>query len=115
MPTTEAPHMTEAELQSVVIELAQLKGWLVHHDRPARTAKGWRTPIQGTPGFPDLVLARNGRVIFAELKSERGAMRGDQLRWMRELAVEDVRGADVELEVWRPEDWRNGTIEEALA
>jgi len=32
-----ARHMTEAELQVSVIELAQRLGWLVHAERPART------------------------------------------------------------------------------
>ena len=96
--------MTEAELLGAVVELASLDGWLVHHCRPARTGRGWSTPIQGHPGFPDLVLARDGRVIFAELKRQGAKVTPAQARWWREL---------VTMAVWRPSDWAE--IEATLA
>lgn len=77
-----AKSMSERELQDNVVELAQHLGWLVHAERPAWTEKGYRTPIQGNAGFPDLVLAnyffivRNQpqKVLFVELKSEMGEL-----------------------------------------
>ena len=91
---------TEAAFQQQVIDLAQLSGWLVHAERPARMADGrWRTPIQGMAGFPDLVLVRE-RVLFVELKSERGKLSPEQEQW---LAVLRTAGADARL--WRPSDW----------
>ena len=81
-----------------VVDLAHLRGWRCHHDRPARTDKGWRTAIQGDKGFPDLVLARKGRVIFAELKSETGKTTHQQNAWLAHL------GHDVEVYLWRPRD-----------
>lgn len=86
--------MNEAEFQQAVIDIAKLRGWRVAHFRPARTAKGWRTPVQGHAGFPDLVLARRGRVLFIELKSDKGRITADQLAWAKELG-EAFR-------VWRP-------------
>ena len=102
-----APNMTEDELQRCVIDCAKLFGWLVHHTRPARSAKGWRTPVQGDAGFPDLVLVRAGRVLFVELKSARGSVRPNQVRWRDALPDERYR-------LWRPADWQNGTIESEL-
>ena len=59
--------ITESEFQRQVIQLAKLRGWLVHHTRPARIkvqgVETYRTPIAGHAGFPDLVLARRGREI----------------------------------------------------
>lgn len=72
---------SEADFQTWVIGYAQLRGWRVAHFRPARTGRGWRTPMQGDPGFPDLVLARNGEIIFAELKAERGRLSAEQSQW----------------------------------
>lgn len=95
-------HATEADFQTLVVDYARLQGWLVHHTRPARTGKGWRTPIQGDVGFPDLVLARAGRVVFAELKSEKGRLSAGQSAWLK--AVDGL--------VWRPSDWQ--TIKEIL-
>lgn len=92
---------TEAGLQEAVIALAKLRGWRVAHFRPARTEKGWRTPVEGDAGFPDLVLVRGGRLIFAELKSQRGKVTLDQHEWLDELG--SVEG--IEARVWRPQDW----------
>jgi hypothetical protein len=102
--------MTEQELQDAVIDLAKLLGWHVMHQRPGRTASGWRTTIQGHVGFPDLVLLRPPRLIFAELKTARGRVDFGQATWLNGLdAVPHV-----EQFVWRPADWQLGQIEEIL-
>ena len=97
-------------LTNKVIGLARAYGWLVHHQRPARTGRGWRTAIQGDAGFPDLVLARGHRLIFAELKSQRGELSAGQKNWMVTLGDEDWP----ETTVWRPSDLLSGAIEEVL-
>jgi len=72
-------------LRSIIAE-AQLRGWLVYHARPARTKDGrWVTPMQGDAGFPDLVLVRKPRVLFIEVKSERGKVSPEQWCWVHEL------------------------------
>lgn len=102
--------MLEAVFQQHVVTLARLRGWLVHHTRPAKARSGrWVTPIQGDPGLPDLILARRGRVIMAELKSENGRLSGAQKRWIEHL---DTSDASVEVFVWRPSLWDE--IEEIL-
>jgi len=93
--------ISEESFTNSVIEYAQLQGWLVHHDRPARTDKGWRTAIQGDAGFPDLVLLRGGLFIFAELKTGKGKVTAEQKRWMD--AIRPLPG--VLKFVWRPDDW----------
>ena len=90
--------MSEAQFTSAVIELAKYRGWMVCHFRPARTARGWRTPIEGDKGFPDLVLARNGVVLFAELKIGKARLRVDQEKWSKELPT---------LFVWTPAQLRD--------
>ena len=102
--------MTEAELQSAVIELAHLYGWTVAHFRPAQNARGdWRTPVAADgKGFPDLVLVCDYRLAFVELKSEKGRLRPEQKMWLEAL------GGRVDAMVWRPADWLDGTIETYL-
>lgn len=95
------PAQTEAGFQDAVLELAELRGWEFVHFRPARTAKGWRTPMIGMPGFPDLILCRPPRLIIAELKSDRGKATVDQLCWLELLGTCD----GVEVHLWRPSDW----------
>ena len=79
------PALSEAALQRTIIEAGQWYGFLVAHFRPAQTARGWRTPVEGDAGFPDVVLARNGRAFAFELKSERGRLTPEQEAWGDEL------------------------------
>lgn len=87
------PRETEAQFQAAVIELAQRCGWMCYHVPDSRRVT--------SPGFPDLVLVRDGHLIFAELKSERGKLHQDQLAWLLALTV--CREPDVYL--WKPSDW----------
>lgn len=89
--------VSEDAFKDTLIDTAIRYGWTVAHFRPARTERGWRTPMQGHKGFPDLVLARAGRVIFAELKSATGRPTKEQRAW---LAAVGVHGR-----LWRPADW----------
>jgi hypothetical protein len=90
----------EREFMRSVVELARLQGWRIHHDRPAVDRSGrWSTPIQGDPGFPDLVLARGGRVVAAELKAGPNKLTEAQQGWLAALA------GGVETYVWYPKDW----------
>lgn len=99
--------MTEAQFQSAVCDALSLFGWRWCHFRPARSSKGWRTAISGHVGFPDLVAVRSERVLFAELKAERGRLSDAQAEWLAKLTA-----AGCEASVWRPSDWP--TIEEVL-
>lgn len=88
---------TESDFQRRVMDTARLFGWRRVHIRPARTDRGWRTPYEGDSGLPDLVLAKCGRVILVELKSDAGKPSLDQLAWL------DAAGPNGYL--WAPRDW----------
>ena len=77
--------MTGAELASALIEAARFAGWQATHFRPARTAHGWRTPLTGDQGYPDLTLARRGEVLALELKGDRDRLRPEQETWIEAL------------------------------
>jgi len=90
--------ITESDFTKQVIDLARLYHWKVAHFRAAMTKHGWRTPVQADgKGFPDLVLVRKNRLIFAELKSEKGKMSHEQIEWA--CALRDSLG---EVHDWRP-------------
>jgi len=89
--------LLEEDFKETVIDTAIMHGWLVHHSRPAKTKRGWRTPIEGNPGLPDLILARDGVVIFAELKKHRAYPTPDQRNWLASIGAQ--------ARVWRPADW----------
>lgn len=105
--------MTEAQLQSAVIECARLLGWRVAHFRPALTAKGYRTPVEADGGgWPDLFMVHpsNGMAPYAvELKSARGVVSHEQWAWLELLNLAGCYTA-----VWTPADWMSGRIERLL-
>jgi hypothetical protein len=88
--------VSENDFQRALLEAAHLYHWRVCHFRAARTKSGWRTPIEGDPGLPDLILARDGVVIMAELKSDDGILAADQEEWLRALGPFG--------RLWRPKD-----------
>jgi hypothetical protein len=115
-----AASMREDELQTAVISIARSLGYLVAHFRPARVAGSWRTPTQADAnGYPDLTLARDGwewkpgyergRLIFVELKSQRG-----RVGQFQELWLDVLRACGCECYVWRPSDLISGEIAEIL-
>ena len=115
--TTLASTMTEAELQSAVIDVMHTFGWAVAHFRAGRTASGsWRTPVEADgAGFFDLIAIRKGRLLLVEVKSARGRLSPQQVWWHQlAKAVEKVAPDVVKTFVWRPEDWTSGAIEEEL-
>lgn len=103
----------ESDFQAQVIQLARLLGWRVAWFRPVRVQRRNGTVYHETPvgadgkGWPDLILTRAGRLVAAELKSERGRLTAEQAAWISAL-----RAAGVEVFLWRPSQWRE--IEEVL-
>ena len=83
---------SEAELQEAIVELAEILGWRTFH--AARIKGHLRTP--SSEGFPDLVLAKNGVPLFAELKTNTGRVSNNQILWL--LATHGV--------IWRPKYWK---------
>ena len=86
--------VTERDFTRTVLALARVKGWMIYHTFMS---------IHSAPGFPDLVLVRPPRVVFAELKTDKGKVSDAQTEWLDSL--KDCPG--VECRVWRPEDWHN--------
>ena len=83
--------MSERDFQKKVVDLATKLGYKVFHDYDSR---------RNAPGFPDLVLIGK-RVIFAELKTDKGKLTDAQIQWIQALtAAEGVYAC-----VWRPKDW----------
>jgi hypothetical protein len=92
--------MDEKTLQAQVVYELRRHGWLTHHTRPAQNRRGrWSTPIQGVPGFPDVIAARGGQVLFLEFKATRGRLSADQERWRDVL-----RAAGQDWRLIRPAD-----------
>ena len=82
----------ETQWQSQVTDLADMFGWHWYHTYDSR-----RSP----EGFPDLVLARPGETIFAELKSEGEELEPEQVIWYDVLKSNPAN----EVYVWWPKDW----------
>ncbi len=83
--------LSESEFQGLVVDVAEQFGWLTYHTFDSR---------RSGPGFPDLVLVRGDRVVFAELKSQSGRLSADQRVWLERL----TGAGTVEAYLWRPSD-----------
>lgn len=92
MTTTTAPKVTEAAFLRQVRDLARIFGWSTYHPFLSRWSER---------GFPDVVLCRPPRILFVELKTDKGKTTPDQDRWLGML--EQCPG--VEVFVWRPADF----------
>lgn len=136
--------ITEAQLQRAVIDLARTLGWGVTQSAAktiaARAAQYGLPPepldglifhprysLGSEPGWPDLTLIRrrDRRLVFAELKSERGVLGPRQVEvlellgalavtWDRAASPDLTRFTQVEVSVWRPSDLQSGLIAEVL-
>lgn len=82
---------TEKSFMETVVSLAKLKGWLVYHTYDSRKSE---------PGFPDLVIVRDGEVMFIELKTDTGAVTEEQDKWIE--ALRKCEGENLCVVVWRP-------------
>jgi hypothetical protein len=122
-PTTGLPAqarpMSEADFQAAVIKLAGELGWHVSArawEREAEEARQYgvepaplrglvfhqRISIGSEAGWPDLTFLRrkDGRMFFAELKSQIGSLKP------RQVAVIDLlRACGQTVFVWRPSDF----------
>lgn len=105
-----APPLTEKDFQRQVVELAKILGWRVYHPFLSKWSER---------GFPDLTMVRprDRRLIFAELKRDKGRLTDAQVEWQELLGALDTRGSganwtSVEVYVWHPADW--DAIQECL-
>lgn len=104
--------ISENKFRSMVVEAARERGYLVYfHDTNAPTYEvknGKRRKLRsmGTPGFPDLTMVREGRLIFAELKVGKNKPTEYQRQWISELGEVGLRTPEsIDVYVWYPSDW----------
>lgn len=104
-----ASTMTEDELDMVVRGTPEkpgalrLAGFRVYHTRMSRGSD---------PGFLDIVAIKGDRYLHIELKAQKGTESPEQKEWAADLRAlpTDV----VEVYLWRPADWFNGTIDRII-
>jgi len=85
----------EKDFQRRVEEYARLEGWHVYSVPDSRRVS--------LSGYPDLTMWRvvDKRLIFAELKREKGRLRPQQ-----EVILDELRVlGKAEVYVWRPSQW----------
>ena len=100
----QAHSMTEAELKALILPMAKSKGWIVHTTPQIKPLRPTRR--DGSSGYPDLTLARDGEVLWLELKAEDGKLSSEQTDWQLALP---------RMEVIRPSDLARGRVDELLA
>lgn len=81
----------ERDLQSQVMALLKVNGWLAYHTYDSR---------RSAPGFPDIVATKGRRLLALELKTATGKVTIEQYQWL--MALGSVAGG--EAYVVRPKD-----------
>ncbi len=113
---------SERQFQTAVIDYAERLGWKVahFHDSRREVRPGVYVGDKAAAGFPDLVLVRDGRLVFIELKTEKGRLGEPQKEWLNALmrvelllSMEAAGEPRVQAYVFRPSDWPE--IERVLA
>lgn len=87
--------LSEAQFQQQITDLCDWLGLRWHHETDSRRSKA---------GFPDLVIVGKSRVIWVELKSERGRVTKEQEAWLTDLWAAGQR-----VYVWHPSDLEEAT------
>lgn len=106
--------VSERALQTAVIELARTLHYSAFHvgDSRKQVRRGGHLRLVPDPdaaGMLDLILVRE-RVLWVELKAERGRLRPAQQRW-----IDTLLNAGQEVHVWKPSHWDSGEIATVLA
>lgn len=91
--------MAERTLQEHVIDAAETYGIRVWHNHDSRRDRA---------GLPDLLLVGTD-VVWAELKSQKGRLRKEQIAFMT-----DLEQAGQHVLLWRPEHLYDGSIHRTL-
>ena len=91
--TVKNPYLevTETQLREQIRDLCKVIGWEFYFC--------W-TSIHSPRGMPDLILCKPPRLIFAELKREKGIVTEHQQRWLDLLN----QCPGVECYIWKPSD-----------
>jgi len=93
--------VTEKAFMDTILQAAELCGWYAYHTHDSR---------RSTAGFPDLVLIKPPRVVFLEVKSQRGRLSRDQAEVLAMLQQCGPLSCRYEREgvsaaMVRPSDW----------
>jgi hypothetical protein len=95
--------VTEGQLVAEILALVDRAGLLAHHCHDSRHCSG-------PAGFPDLVIAGPGGVIFREVKSEHGETSSSQDMWGYRLLYAAPPFLPPLYAIWRPADLESGLI-----
>ena len=112
-----AIEISEKQFEAQIKDLAKIYHWKYYHT--------WKS-IHSPAGFPDIVMVKPPRLIFAELKSEKGKITPEQEEWLSLLrqcgsypssSLIDDKGLTLVYQrlgvyLWRPSDFE--TIIEIL-
>jgi Holliday junction resolvase len=88
----------ESDVQRAIVQALSVAGWLVMHI-PNQSTRGRQRWAGLMPGAPDLVAVKRGRVVFLEVKTDRGRVSEKQaevhdLLRLHGMEVRVVRGID---------------------
>jgi hypothetical protein len=78
--------ISEDDFKKKIVDYAHDNGWVVFHPIRGNRDGRWYTAQQGDNGYPDLTMARGGRIVILELKRHQRYATLEQERWLTALS-----------------------------
>lgn len=72
-----APLIAEKDMQDAIRMAALRNGWMFFHTHDSRRSDA---------GYPDCICVKAGRILFFELKAQKGRVSPQQRRWIAALS-----------------------------
>jgi len=98
--------ISETAFATQVEHLLRQYGWRFMHIKPSVMQSGrWASSMNPEgKGYPDYTAVRRGRLLFIELKSERGKISPDQEEWLDDLinVARHTNFQEIQVYEWRP-------------
>jgi len=98
--------MLEKNFQTLVIDIGHQYGWKIAHFGQSQSARGRHitaTMADGA-GYFDLTMAKGYKLVFAELKREKGTLSPRQKDWVSTMKEVAKYNPHVEVYIWYPHD-----------
>ena len=85
--------------QALVSATAREHGWLVKNNILDLYSD------ESDPGFPDLVMVKEGKLMFVELRSDKEKFTAEEHEWLKALSTHQRSCGSTFVQIWPISEW----------
>ena len=90
-------HIDEKAFQTIVVTTAREHGWMVKNNICEHS--------KSEPGFPDLVMVKEGKILFVELRSDKDKFTAEKHEWLKALSTHQRNCGSTFVQLWPISEW----------